>query len=333
MKHRSLAALLSIIVLITSLPVIRVLAIGAVPAPVMRAADSVVRIEAQFTDGIARGSGFVIESNSRRTLIVTNHHVIEDHPTRVMILLGNDEILSSSVAAESPQKDLAVLELAYPIKLQALPLSTSDAARGDAVYAVGFPGASDYLSDTIAQTSEEATITDGIVSAVRQLSVTGYSSPITVLQTTAEINHGNSGGPLFSDDGIVVGVNTWGINDSQGVFGAVSSGELIAFLRDNSLPFHTTRGSSFPWWIAVVIAAGALVMLIILLLRRKKKTSVETVSAAVPESESVPVPAAAPEAMSTAPAAEAHAPAVPAVSAPNKKHSRLVWLVPALLLA
>ena len=336
MERKRFAALLLAFVLLATLPGVVVLAASAVPAPVMNAADSVVRIEAQYTDGWARGSGFVIESSSRRTLIVTNHHVIENSPTRILIYLGNDEVLSASVAAESPQKDLAVLELAYPIKLQALPLAATDAARGEAVYAVGFPGASDDLSDTIAQTSEEATITDGIVSAVRQMSVTSYSSPIAVLQTNAEINHGNSGGPLFNAEGVVVGVNTWSANDSQGVFGAVTAGELIAFLRDNSLPFHTTRGASFPWWVAAVAAATAIVVLILLLLRRKKKKAAEPVRAMVPEPETAPAPAAAPEAAPAetpaAPAVEAPAPVVPA-SAPVKKRSRLVWLVPVLLLA
>ena len=287
-QARRFGVFVLIVILVMSLAA-TVYAAESVPGSVLSATKSVVRIEADYSDGYSLGSGFVIESG-RRTLVVTNHHVVEDKPLRVFILLGDDQILSASILAVSPQRDLAVLELGYPISLPALKLSNTGAKRGEAVYAVGFPGAADYFSDKLAQTGEEATITDGIISAVRQLSPDSNSSPVTILQTTAEINSGNSGGPLFNKKGVVVGVNTWGVVESQGVFGAVSSAELIAFLQENGIQISGFGGAGSTVTVALGAAAGLILALAVLLLVRRKRDKSE------PEFHT-PVPVAAPAAV------------------------------------
>ena len=66
--------------------------------------------------------------------------------------------------------------------------SETSAKQGDAVYAVGFPAAADILSDTEAHTSQDATITDGIVSARREVTTTLYGTPVEILQISAAIN-------------------------------------------------------------------------------------------------------------------------------------------------
>lgn len=111
------------------------------------------------------------------------------------------------------------MKLAQPISLVPLPFAKSSATQGDAVYAVGFPAKADYLSDKEAHTSADATITDGIVSAIRETTISGHSTPLKLLQINAAINPGNSGEPLFNVSGEIVGINTYGINDSQGIFG------------------------------------------------------------------------------------------------------------------
>lgn len=62
-----------------------------------------------------------------------------------------------------------------------------------------------------------------------------YGPNIRVLQINADINPGNSGGPLLNRYGQVLGTNTYGVLDAQGIMGAISVSELIAFIEDNNL--------------------------------------------------------------------------------------------------
>ena len=104
-------------------------AAGAVPAAVMGSAESVVRIIAKYNNGYASGSGFVILSSAERTLIATNNHVVEQNPLSVSVYVGRDQTVSADIIARTEQKDMAVLELAYPVSLSALEISPVDAAR------------------------------------------------------------------------------------------------------------------------------------------------------------------------------------------------------------
>jgi S1-C subfamily serine protease len=151
-------------------------ATNAVPIKVMNARNSVVRIIAEYTTTFSSGSGFVILCNNKTTLIATNYHVVEGNALTISVLLGDNETISAHILAYSDQKDICVLELAYPISMNALTLNNEGVSQGDPVYAVGYPSAADSFSETIAQTSEEATITDGIVSATRKITTTNYSS-------------------------------------------------------------------------------------------------------------------------------------------------------------
>ena len=216
---RLCAAFLCIFFVLTM--TLSVSAASSVPKPVIDSTKSVVRVLAEYPDGYATGSGFIIKSNSSETLIVTNYHVVEDKPYSISVWISDDETISASILAYTDQKDMCILKLAYPVSLKPLAFAQNGAKQGEAVYAVGFPGAADYLSDKEAHTSADATITDGIVSAVREATVSSYGTPTKILQINAAINSGNSGGPLFNTNGEVVGINTYGINDSQGIFGAI----------------------------------------------------------------------------------------------------------------
>lgn len=244
----------------------------SVPESVMKAKDSVVRVLAEYSDGGATGSGFVVVSDKNQTIIVTNYHVVAENPYNISVWVGEEETISARILAYSDQKDLCILELSYPIPLNALKLSDAGAKQGDAVYAVGYPGAADFLSDKEAHTSEDATITDGIVSAVREVTVSGYGTPVAFLQISAAINEGNSGGPLFDEKGEVVGVNTCGIVDSQGIFGAVEIHEVIDFLQDNGISI--SRGTGTFLWIVLAAIGVVLVFGAILVLKKKSKLSI-----------------------------------------------------------
>ena len=243
---------------------VSVCAASSVPSAVIKAVDSVVRIEAEFDDGWASGSGFVIESSRDTTLIATNYHVVEGNPQSISVWLGEDESIRAEIVLESEAKDLCVLKLAYPVSLKAL--SFDEAELGEAIYAVGFPAAADDLSDKAAHASSDATLTDGIVSAVRSVTITEGGSPVSILQINAAINSGNSGGPLFNEKGRVVGINTYGITDAQGIFGAIAASELEGLLAESGIRL----GGGLDWLKPVGIGLAALLALagLIALLRK-----------------------------------------------------------------
>lgn len=222
-----------ICVLSLSVLIVSVSAASSVPSAVIKAVDSVVRIEAEFDDGWATGSGFVIESSRDTTLIATNYHVVEGNPQSISVWLGEDESIRAEIVLQSEAKDLCVLKLAYPVSLKAL--SFDEAELGEAIYAVGFPAAADDLSDKAAHVGSDATLTDGIVSAFRSVTIADGGAPVSILQINAAINSGNSGGPLFNEKGRVVGINTYGITDAQGIFGAIAASELEGLLAQSGI--------------------------------------------------------------------------------------------------
>ena len=247
---------------------------GSVPDAVMKAKDSVVRILAKYPDGYATGSGFVVKSSDSETLVVTNYHVVEGSPLSISVWLGEEETMSASILVSSDQKDMCVLQLANPVSIKPVTLSSDGAKQGEAVYAVGFPAAADYLSDKEAHASTDSTITDGIIGAVREITVSAHGTPTSVLQINAAINHGNSGGPLFNAKGEVVGITTYGINDSQGIFGAINVDELQAFLASNAISVETAKvgqnGTLYVVLAAIVLLAATTAITIFAMKKKKK---------------------------------------------------------------
>ncbi len=144
----------------------------------------------------ALGSGFVLDKAGH---IVTNYHVIEG-ADKIEVSFSNQDTMTAKLVGSDPSTDLAVLRVqASSRSLTPLQLGDSDQVRvGDTVVAIGNPFGLDR------------TATAGIVSAVQRRTITapnGY--PIDhVIQTDAPINKGNSGGPLLSDRGEVIGVNS-----------------------------------------------------------------------------------------------------------------------------
>jgi S1-C subfamily serine protease len=143
----------------------------------------------------ALGSGFVIDKTGH---IVTNYHVVEG-ANEVTVSFSNRDSVKAEVVGTDPSTDLAVLRVNTSASaLTPLPLGNSDAVRvGDPVVAIGNPFGLDR------------TVTAGIVSALQRLITAPNRFTIDhVIQTDAPINHGNSGGPLISSRGQVIGVNT-----------------------------------------------------------------------------------------------------------------------------
>ena len=170
-----------------------------------KAIDSVVSITCRMANGTSTGTGVVLSADG---YIVTNCHVVEGAQS-VSVLLTDNRQLSAYVIGADAVSDLAVLY----VKAQDLTpaeFGDSDSLRvGDAVAAIGDPLGAEFRG------------TDGIVSAINR-NVSTQGRTMTLIQTNAALNSGNSGGPLLNCYGQVVGINTMKISafvDQAGVEG------------------------------------------------------------------------------------------------------------------
>ena len=154
---------------------------------------SVVSITASTLGTTATGTGVVL---SGKGYLVTNYHVIED-AQRLTVRLTDERELEAAVVGTDPVTDLAVLYIRAE-NLTAAQFGDSDALRvGDTVVAIGDPLGVEL----------RGTMTNGIVSAINR-DLTVEDRKMTLIQTNAALNNGNSGGPLINCYGQVIGINT-----------------------------------------------------------------------------------------------------------------------------
>ena len=174
--------------------------------------DSVVSITCHRSRGSSTGTGVIFSSQG---YIVTNHHVIED-AWEITVLLTDERVLNATVIGADAASDLAVLYVEAD-NLTAAEFGDSTQLRvGDSVAAIGDPLGSEL----------RGTLTNGIVSAINcDVSVGGRT--MTLIQTNAAINSGNSGGPLINCYGQVIGINTLKISDSASSAGVEGLGFAI----------------------------------------------------------------------------------------------------------
>jgi len=275
---KRLRTIASLFLLITITFTVSVFA-AAVPKPVMKANNSVLRIITSYSNGdMASGSGFVVACDKTKAYIITNWHVaVKDDPAYISVILNAEAEINASVEASDESRDLAVLKVAMPLGMDPLKLNGESAGKGDGIYAIGFPGGADYLSDDLALNQEDTTITDGIVSAIRKATLSENGAQRELLQISAAINHGNSGGPVLNEKGNVVGVSTYFVSDASDINGAVSVVEVTSFLQENGIPYSTAGGSMTfdPVLIAGVLAALVIILLGVLAVRRKKKVAAQ----------------------------------------------------------
>ena len=182
----------------------------------------------------AMGSGFIIDSAG---VIITNNHVI-DGADEVVVILEDGTELEATVEGTDKRTDIAVLRVKHDKPLQAVKFADSDKTRvGDWVVAIGNPF------------GLGSSVTAGIVSARgRDIRSGPYDD---FIQTDAAINLGNSGGPLFTLDGEVVGINTSIISPQGGNVGigfAIPSNMARGVVADLSEYGSVKRG-----WLGVGI--------------------------------------------------------------------------------
>jgi putative serine protease PepD len=151
----------------------------------------------------AEGTGFVYDSQGD---IITNAHVV-DGASSFKVTFQNGTKASATLVGKDDSSDIAVLKVNVASS-QLHPLTIGDSATvlpGEAVAAIGSPFG---LTETM---------TSGIVSAIdRTITAPNNYSIAGAIQTDAPINHGNSGGPLLTLDGQVIGVNAQIESDSGG---------------------------------------------------------------------------------------------------------------------
>ena len=174
--------------------------------------DSVVSITCHLGRSSSTGTGVIFNSQG---YIVTNHHVIAD-AQEITVLLTDERVLEATVVGTDAASDLAVL---YVEGDDLKPAEFGDSTQlrvGDSVAAIGDPLGSEL----------RGTLTNGIVSAInRDVNVGGRT--MTLIQTNAAINSGNSGGPLINCYGQVIGINTLKISDRASSAGVEGLGFAI----------------------------------------------------------------------------------------------------------
>ncbi len=143
---------------------------------------------------LALGSGFIVDAEGH---VMTNFHVIKDADEIYVKLSDNTEVLAKLIGAD-PKTDLALLKIDAKKKLPFVTFADSGKSRvGDVVIAIGNP------------LGFGGTVTTGIISSKgRDLGMNPDELVDDFIQTDAAINTGNSGGPLFTIEGKVVGLNT-----------------------------------------------------------------------------------------------------------------------------
>jgi tetratricopeptide (TPR) repeat protein len=186
------------------------------PELVRRIKPSAVAIETFDARGekLARGSGFFIDTDR----IITNRHVIEG-AHRAEVHSSNGTVIPvKGVLAVDAEGDIALLKIDAPTpQVRPLPLDKTSPQEGESVVVIGNP------------LGLEGSVTNGIVSAVRDIPTFGR-----IIQITAPISSGSSGSPVVNMQGQVIGIATLQVTGGQSVNFAIPS-ERISQLQASTL--------------------------------------------------------------------------------------------------
>lgn len=254
----SLSTILTVTMLLSG---IKVLAVGE-SQEVRSCKNGIVQVNVSYVDSqtgrsylIQGGSGFLIgdETTGAQT-VITNYHVVNleddlieafkaylgitDFNTRVEVVVKGDVTVTATVENQSADADYAILRLSQPLyDKEVLTLDVkAETSETETVYSLGFPDIVSYAEDFSFYTSDDVSITSGTVSKI--ITVGGYE----YIQHSATLTAGNSGGPLVNGNGEVIGLNTFGIDDTN--FYSLQMKEITDVLDALGIIYTSNAGSS-----------------------------------------------------------------------------------------
>jgi len=193
--------------------------------------DAVVVVGA-YKDGMlaSNGTGFVYEEDEKYAYILTNSHVVNGS-TSVKVKFTNNTVENVEVVGDDSYSDIAVLKIDKSKVIKVAELGDLNKSRvGDTVFAIGAPLDDEY----------SWTVTRGILSGKDRLVSASSSNSTTqdmvmsVMQTDAAINSGNSGGPLANSNGQVIGITNMKLVSSgvEGIGFAIPIGDAIEYASE-----------------------------------------------------------------------------------------------------
>lgn len=224
------------------------------------------RSDGQIID-LYGGTGFLVGTDEGAQTVITNHHVIhpleyypddESEVRERLGLAGDDDIdlffrvvvkrdvyINASIVNESTEADFGILKLEQPIYDRA-PLKLADSNEVETtsnVYALGFPRIVQLSQNDEIYTSEDVTVTNGIVSKTSDVQL--INAPIPCITHSATITSGNSGGPLVNEQGEVIGVNRHSIGDGADskYFYSVKINEITEVLNALGIEYESAVSS------------------------------------------------------------------------------------------
>lgn len=224
--------------------------------------SATIQIEAQGTfvdpgvglvvNAAGRGSGFIIDPSG---IAVTNNHVVTGAALLKVWIGGEDEVYNAQVLGVSECSDLAVIDIegeGFPY----LEWYDGDISTGLEIYVAGYP-----LGDP------EYTLLQGIVSKEKAGGETTWASVDYVIEHTALTNPGNSGGPVVTADGQIVGIHYAGVseteqhyaisrNEAQPIVETMAGGKDVDTIGVNGTAVMSEDGSISGIWVASV-ASGS----------------------------------------------------------------------------
>ena len=184
----------------------------------------------------ATGTGFVYKKDGDTAYILTNNHVIESGDA-IYAEFNDGNVVETKVKGRDSYSDTAVLAISSEHVTTVATMGSSEDARvGDTVFTVGAPIDSNTYSGTV---------TRGIVSGKNRLVSVSTSNSSTsdmmmsVLQTDAAINSGNSGGPLLNANGEVIGMNSLKLSSGSSTSTATIEGMGFAIPIETALKYAT----------------------------------------------------------------------------------------------
>ena len=235
---------------------------------ITQADRGVVRIAAFKAGQLSSlGTGFVVGQGG---VVVTNNHVVEGGDKFVVLSkhAAGGPRFQATVIWVSPDYDLALLKVAG-LDLPRLEIAENIPGKGSAVTTIGYPGVADARSEDITNLAE-STFTQGIIGRIIETSYSNEGKKQTVLQHSAAVNSGNSGGPLLDACGRVVGVNTAkalgriignvktgaAVDQADGIFYASHVSVLVESLKRQGVISLVTSAGCVPGGGAAVAAAN-----------------------------------------------------------------------------